>query len=523
MKQLLARYEEEKSTKKGVEGKDPEIQAIEIDSLELRQPRTVGVEHVGLWAMNQVHFTEMLADLGLTGPQRSAIMGSIIGRMAVPGSERSTYRWLCERSGLGELLDVDFEVMSLMQFYRVSDLLIKHKEEIEQNLFSNINNLFGLSCTVTPYDLTNTYFEGELQGNPKAQRGHSKEKRSDCRLLTLGLMIDGNGFVRRSEIFSGNTDEAGTLEEMLQGLGASVGSLVVMDRGVATEANLVWLRNKGYRYLVVSRENQRQFDFEHASCVETASRERICTRKVISEDKKEVRLYCYSEERAKKEEGIIQRFSQRFETGLKKLSEGLSSPRTTKNITKIWERIGRLKEKSHGAGQHYDINVIPDESGEKAMAIEWKQNPVDGSRMTHPGVYCLRSSETNWDEECLWKTYIMLTDLEAVFRSLKSELGMRSVFHQKEERCDGHLFITVLAYQFVQIIRRHLSAKNICQRWQSLRETLSSQCRVTTTFRRSDGHTLHVRKSTRAEYQQITIYQALEVDMIPGRVKKMVV
>ncbi|MBF0141485.1 MAG: hypothetical protein HQL74_14540, partial [Magnetococcales bacterium] len=110
-------------------------------------------------------------------------------------------------------------------------------------------------------------------------------------------------------------------------------------------------------------------------------------------------------------------FSQRFEAGLKKLSEGLSSPRTTKNITKIWERIGRLKEKSHGAGQHYDINITPDESGEKAMAIEWKQTPVEGSCMTHPGVYCLRSSEIIWNEECLRKTYVMLTNLEAVFRS----------------------------------------------------------------------------------------------------------
>ena len=165
--QILVRQKEPPTEKKVTDDVLPDVQEIQVDSLEMVRPRTVGVEHVGLWAMGQVQFIEILEEIGLTGPQRSAAVGSIIGRMAVPGSELSTYRWLCDRSGLGELLDVDFEAMSLMQLYRVSDLLMGHREKIEQRLFSRVSDLFGLSCTVTLYDLTNTYFEGEAQGNPK--------------------------------------------------------------------------------------------------------------------------------------------------------------------------------------------------------------------------------------------------------------------------------------------------------------------------------------------------------------------
>ncbi|ABK42582.1 transposase, IS4 family [Magnetococcus marinus MC-1] len=523
--QLLTRQPEAIPSAKETEtGLSPEdVQTVLVDSLEMSRPRSVGVEQVGLWAMGKAGFTELLADVGLTGPQRAAAIGAIIGRMAAPGSERALHRWLSAQSGLGELLDVDFETMSLMQFYRVSDLLIRNREAIENRLFSKINDLFNLPGTVTLYDLTNTYFEGEAEGNSKAQRGRSKEKRCDSPLLTLGLVLDGSGFVRRSQIFPGNVSEGSTLEGMLKGLNAPNGTLVVMDRGVATEANLVWLRDKGYRYLVVSRERERQFDFNGAACIETAAKEQIHIQKVLSDDGQEVRLYCHSQRRAEKEKGISRRFAERFEAGLTKLSEGLSKPRTTKNIDKLWERIGRLKEKNRGIGQHYHIEIIPDDSGLQAQAIHWKQKPLDGTSLTHPGVYCLRSNETGWDEERLWRTYITLTDLESVFRSLKSELGLRPLFHRKEERSDGHLFITVLTYQIVQIIRQQLAEKGIHGRWSTLRDILSSQCRITASFRRPDGHSLQVRKATRPEPEQQKIFQALGIHANPGGVKKMVV
>jgi transposase len=500
-----------------------EVQAVDVDSLELSRPRSVGVESVALWAMAEVKFTQLLQDLGLSGPQRSLIVGAIIGRMAAPGSERATHRWLSERSGLGELLEVDFEAMALAPFYRAADLLMRHRAVIEQTVFARVSDLFGLDWTVTLYDLTNTFFEGAALGNPKAQRGHSKEKRRDCPLVTLGLVLDGSGFVRRSQTFDGQVTEGTTLEGMLEGLGAPRGALVVMDAGIATEENIQWLRTHGYRYLVVSRERQRQFDAAAATALTTASGDALAIQRVVDADAEEVRLYCFSECRARKEEGISERFTQRFEAALQALHEGLARPRTTKAIDKLWERIGRLKATSHGVGQHYAIEIVADATGKTAQAIRWERQPVAGTMLTHPGVYCLRTNEMTWDAERLWRTYVTLTDLESVFRSLKSELGLRPVYHRTEGRVDGHLFISVLAYQFVQLIRRRLRTQGISERWSTLRDTLAGQCRVTTTFRRADGRTLHVRKATRAEPAQLAIIQALGSDASPGGIQKMVV
>lgn len=499
-----------------------DVQTVDVDSMELVRPRSVGVEATALWAMQQVDFQALLRELGFTGPQRAAALGSIIGRMAAPASERATHAWLSQQSGLGELLDVDFEAAGLSSLYRVSDQLLASRATLEAALFDRVQDLFGLSTTVTLYDLTNTYFEGEMAANPQARRGHSKEKRSDCPLITLGVVLDGSGFVRRSEVFDGNVVEGQTLEAMLAGLNAPAGALVVMDRGIATEENLGWLCENGYRYLVVSRERSRRFDPDKATTLDNASGERVHLEKTLSDDGNEVRLYCSSERRAKKEEAINERLAQRFESGLDTMAEGLSKPRTTKRLDKLWERIGRLKAKSRGMGRHYEIELVADDHGRNAVALKYRRKPRAGSALTHPGVYCLRSSETDWDEEKLWRTYIMLTDLEAVFRSLKSELGLRPIYHHKAERAEGHLFITVLAYQFVQIIRRHLREQGIHASWRTLRQWLGGQVRVTAVFQRPDGHALHVRKATRPEGQHLEVCQTLGIDTQPGGIEKLI-
>ena len=308
-----------------------------------------------------------------------------------------------------------------------------------------MTDLFGLPHTVTLYDLTNTFFEGEAAAQTKAERGHSKEKRSDCPLLTLGLVLDGSGFVRRSEVFAGAVNEDTTLAPMLDALHAPADALVVMDAGIATEANIVWLRENGDRYLAVSRERARRFDPDLAIALETRSRQTVHVHKVVDADGGEVRLYCYSEARAKKEQGI----AARFEGALRKRLEGLSRPRTRKRLDHVWQRIGRIKEKSRGVGAHYVIAVIADDSGKKARAVTWQRRPRAGTMITHQGVYCLRTNVEDWDEEVLWRTYTALTDVEAVFRSLKSELGLRPIFHQTQRRSDGPLFITVSADQMV--------------------------------------------------------------------------
>ncbi len=505
-----------------IEHPTPEFHEVDINSLQQTQPRSVGVEHVALQVLAQLGFVQKLTELGVNAVTRAAILGNLIARMAHPASELATWHWLQTHSALGELIDVDFEAMSHMRLYRASDVLMQHRAEIEAHLFSSVQTLFGLEETVTLYDLTNTYFEGQGDANPKAQRGRSKEKRSDCPLVTLGLVLDGSGFVRRSKTFAGNVSEGTTLEGMLSGLGAPPGALVIMDAGIATEANVAWLAEHGHRYLVVRRGGARQFDDTHALAIETAGGETVRVQKELSEDGKEVRLYCHSTGREAKETAMVTRFTQGFEAGLQKIADGLQKPRAEKRYDKLLERIGRLKQKSRGASQHYALNLVTDASGKTLTALTWEKSLVEGTMATHPGVYCLRSNELAWDEERLWRTYTMLTDIESVFRSLKGELGLRPVFHSKEDRSDGHLFITVLAYQCVQVVRRKLKAAGINDSWATLRETLSTQRRVTASLRRKDGHTIHVRKSTQAEPSSMTIYKALAINPAPGGTKKLI-
>ncbi len=500
----------------------PIFAEVNPDSLELTQPRAIGVEHVALTAMRELTFEPLLESLGINGVMRTAIVGSIIARMAAPGSELASHRWLTGTSGLGDLLDVDLAALPLSRLYRASDLLMKHREEIERQLFARIETLFALETSVTLYDLTNTYFEGAAAANPKAARGRSKEKRSDCPLVTLGVVCDGSGFIRRSRVFAGNAVECRTLEEMLLGLAAPAGAMVIMDRGIATAANLAWLIEHGYRYLVVSRERERHFDVSAATSLLSAGEETIQVVRERSEDGQEVRLHCHSPGRALKESGIMARFCTRFEAGLTKLADGLTTPRGEKHPDRIQERIGRLKAASRGAGQHYTVTLDTDATGKTVTALRWEKTPVSGTMLTDPGVYCLRSNELSWDAAKLWRTYMMLTDLEAVFRSLKGELGLRPIFHSKEERSDGHLFISVLAYQFVQVIRQRLGTQGIHDSWASLREVFSVQRRVTASFVQRDGRTLHVRKTTRPEPDLAKLYDALGLPHQPGGVQKLI-
>ena len=435
-------------------------QEVDLDSLDLVRPRSVGVEHAALSAMRQCGLEDKLRDLGLNRPQIAAAVGNIIARMAHPSSELATHAWLQRRSALGELLEFDFEAMDLNRLYRASDALYKHREALQDHLFAQAQSIFGFGETITLYDLTNTYFEGVAAGVSKAKRGHSKESRSDCPLVTLAMALDGSGFARRSRVFAGNASEPATLKEMLTGLGAPSGATVVMDAGIATEANLTWLRVQGYHYVVVSRLRERQFDPALATEVQSAGDVKIKIQRVL-DDQGHALLYCHSPAREQKDRAIDAAKAAGFEAVLLKLQVGLSKPRGTKDVAKIMERLGRAKQRYSRAAQHYLVEVTKDASGPLVQAITWSKRIKPGSAAMHPGVYCLRTTLVELDNATLWRTYAMLTNLESVFRSLKTDLGLRPVFHQIDRRVEGHLFITVLAYHFVQTLRLQLKAKGI--------------------------------------------------------------
>ena len=260
----------------GVSPDDPsaDLPRVDVDSLELVRPRSVGVEHVALWAMRQLRPPSLLEELGLSGAQRAAVLGSLVGRMAAPASERASWHWLRQRSALGEPLGCDCETMGRNALQRASDRLPRHRDTIETRLLQRADDLFDLQPTVTLHDRTSTCCEGAADRRPLARRGHSREKRHDCPPLTLGLALDASGFARRSRVLAGNVAEGGALQAMPTALDTPPEAAVVLDRGLATQGNVAWLRERGHRCLVASRERRRVFDASRAVAIGTAGGQR---------------------------------------------------------------------------------------------------------------------------------------------------------------------------------------------------------------------------------------------------------
>lgn len=512
---------------------------VDISTLEFMRPRSIGIEHVAYEALRQLQLDKKLQELGLNKHQLCTAIGTVIGRMIEPGSELATHYWLQHHTGLGELLGYDYESMKLTRMYQTSDILLKHKQELEQHLYERQRSIFKFEETITLYDLTNTYFEGSGKYNNLAAHGHSKEKRTDCPLVTLALVLDSSGFPIRSKVFAGNASEPQTLAEMINGLKGSPlrqaesteqqqlfeqgKPTIVMDAGIATEDNLNWLKKEQYHYLVVSRKRYREFLEKKAVVVKTDKDCTVKAYKKINDKTGEVELYCHSTRREDKERAIYNRFSTRFEEALDKLDSGLHKKGCVKKYDKVLVSLGRLKQKYSRAVKNYRITVNKDKKTGNAVRIIKKRKELPNSTDSYPGVYCLRTNQNTWDESTLWRTYTMLTDLEAVFRSLKSELGLRPVFHQKTKRVSGHLFITLLAYHLIHTIRCQLKMKNIHSSWSNLRKQLKGQDRITVSMKCQNGETVHIRKSTRPEPRQQVIYDALGLSHYPGTIIKKVV
>ena len=497
----------------------PDYQRVDIDSLDHEQPRCVGAEHVVYETMKGLGLDGLLTTLGFNKPARDAALGVIAARLVAPSSERATHVWLQTMSAMDELLDADFGTLSQDRVYRVSDMLLRRKEEVEAHLRAKECDLFNLEEKVILYDLTNTFFEGTGRYNGKAHFGLSKEKRSDCLLVTLGLVVDADGFLKRSDVFAGNVSEPGTLAGVISALSSPAPGakpLIVMDAGLATEDNLLWLRAQGYEYIVVSRKKMGAPPAEMVTVREDGHR---LIRAALVRGADEVTLYCHSTDKEIKEEGIKNRFERRFEEALERVREALSKKHGTKRYDKVLEKVGRLKERFRRVARRYEVSVVKDDGKNLATALRWQRK----EKADQCGLYCLRSNRLDFKEQEMFDIFAMLTDIEDTFRSMRSELGLRPVCHQREDRCDGHLFITVLAYHVAHTIRTQLRKQGIAGSWATIRKGLSSQVRITTTMKRDDGKMIHIRKSTRPEPSHRLIYDALQLSHRPGKTVKTII
>lgn len=490
----------------------PEFIPIDVHSIEKSEPRSVGAEHLMLQMAHQLKLPEQLKTLGFSKKEIALALGSIIGRAVNPDSELSTYAWLCHESGLGELLDFEFRKSSLHQLYRISDKLLSHKNALELHLEDIEHKYHGYTSTIALYDLTNTYMEGQAKANPKAQFGLSKEKRNDCPLVTMGLVMNEHGFLHGTSIFPGNAAEPKTLEEMIKKLSIHQNLLkpiIVLDAGIATEANLTWLREHHYFYVVSARQHAPSLELE-GELVAVGDAEDLVKAALLKSpsDSEEKWLYCESEAKAAVASKMKQAFKRRFEDGLKSVAASLLKPKGRKKYTKVLERVGRLKEKHKKISGCYEVNVMASEDGKTATSITWKAIEEKlADRLT--GNYFLRTNLVHLEAKELWQIYNTLRRVEDAFRFMKSSLGFRPVYHQLERRVDGHLWVTIMAYHLIQQCLYQLQQKGIHYHWKTVRKMMRSRVRVTMRADMENEKILYYRSSTKAEGEQKMIYKAL--------------
>jgi transposase len=495
--------------------------SVDLNSFAPGQSRTIGGEALGYAAFQKLDFPRMLTKLGLSPEQIQQAAFLIIGRLLHPASERETMVWGQELSGLDEMLGASFEHLSHNALYRLSDRLLEKRDEIEEQLAERERKLYQLKERIILYDLTNTFLEGNAFKSGLARRGHSKEKRSDCPLLTLALVVDEDGFPKRSRILRGNISEPETLKDFLEAYKKEQNQkgpllkerpVVIIDAGIGTADNLKLISSMGFDYLSVSRSRPEERPAEEE--LEVIRQDANNTVRVKKIDLAEgVLVYCESSARAVKENSMKSRFQDYYEAGLKEIAASLTKKRGIKKYGRVMERLGRLHEKYPTIARYYQLDV--QHNDDIVNGIIWKIDQEKELQSRFSGSYYLRSSRSDLEAKELWSLYIMLNRVEDSFRCLKSDLGLRPVYHQKDKRMEGHLFISVLAYHLLASLQKGLTEQGIHYRWDTIRTRMSNQTRVTTSITNQKGERLHIRATTDPEPFHFEIYRALGLPLRP--------
>lgn len=491
------------------------LHTIDLDSVAIENAREIGGESLCLQALDQLDIGGCLQQAGFGGDDIGLAKAHIIGRALFPASEHATADWMKDNSAICEILGIDANKISRHKLYRISRMLSNIHERIESYLSDKTNNLFNLQDKIILYDLTNSYFEGRKLSSILAAFAKSKEKRQDAKLITLALVVNVEGFVKYSKIYRGNIGEITTLEITIDDLNSrgafATGSkpMVVMDAGIASEENLLMLRNKGYDYLCVARGKFKDYSAvkkDNGPVMITDKRKSPIELVMIEQPGiDDLLLFVRSEKKAKKEVSMHENFTAHFEEGLTQILHGIKHKNGTKKAEKVWERIGRLKERYPSAHQFYELQL----TSEKGVStnLEWKKIIPVGRKQD--GIYFLRTSAKQVDERVFWDIYNTIREIESVFRTLKTDLKMRPVFHQTDENTIAHLHLAVLAYQMVHTIRYQLKAKGINHDWSHIVRIMNTQKAATVTMKDKNDQKIFIRKCTIPEPKATEIYNAL--------------
>ena len=535
----------EKNNEKAVKiGKD--LQMIDLNSIRHKDVREIGAEWLSYQAMCQLQIAPFLDSLGWSGDQIRLAQTHMISRAVYPASELETKRWIKENSAVCEVTGYDTGQVTKDRLYAISKKLYTEKEALEQHLSVRTNELFDIQDKIILYDLTNTYFEGRKQDSKLAKYGRSKEKRSDAKLVVLGLVINPEGFIKYSSILEGNMADSKTLEGMINKLRVKTSSsakkaMIVIDAGIATDENLKMILANGYDYLCVSRSNLKTYNIVSGAATVSVTdnrKQKIELCRVKSDRYTDYYLKVESQAKELKERSMNEQFRSRFEAGLQQIADSLTKKGGVKQEDKVHQRIGRLKQKFPSIQRYFDIEtevchqpeprenkkgMEPGKEKKRIVnSVKWavKQDVDINSRS---GVYFLRTSVHANSEENVWQFYNTIREVEATFCVLKTDLDLRPVYHQKDENTMAHLHLGLLAYWLVNTVRHQLKNQGIHSGWREIVRTMNTQKAVTTLAQNNHEEVIMIRRCSEPNGQVRKLYDALKYKYAPFVKRKSVV
>jgi len=496
---------------------------VDPDQVGIEEARAAGAVHVGHQIWERLGLDEILRQAGMIEQACTLSEVMTMNRLIAPSSELAMPAWI-RRTAMGDILGTDFTKLDENKLYRNLDALHPNRELIERELAKRERTLFNLDETFYLYDLTSTYFEGQAKANPQAKLGYSRDKRSDCKQVIVGLVLDPEGFPKAHEVFDGNKQDRATVKGMLDALekraSKKPGSTVIVDRGMAYQENLDEIRGRGYHYIVAGRQPERnewldelEKDDGWEEIIRIPSPRNPFQKKTKVEIKREqkgeeVFILCRSEGRQQKDRAIREKQESRFVKDLQKLQERVKNGHL-KRADKIHQAIGRLKERYPRVARYYGIEYEADgkavcwqeDSDKKAIAKK-----LDGS-------YVLKTDRQDLTADEIWRTYILLTRVEDAFRDMKSPLMERPIFHHLKHRTQTHIFLCVLAYHLLAVIEQYFLDEGIHTSWATLRDELTTHQVVTVALPTESGGVLRIRKGTTPEASHRLIYETLRIPM----------
>jgi transposase len=501
--------------------------AIDPERVTVEEAREAGPVHVGHQMWQQLGLSEILSRAGLSDRACQLSEAMTLNRLVFPLSEHAMPDWM-RRTALADILGTDFSALHDDALYRNLDRLHPNRERIEAELAEREKTLFNLDDTVYLYDLTSTYFEGQALSNPQAKRGYSRDKRGDAKQVLVGLVLDRDGFPKAHEVFDGNRQDRTTVDEMLDSLqkrtGAKSGATVVVDRGMAYEEDLAAIRARGYHYLVAGRQPERNAwlgEFEDEDDWEELLRtpsprnpDQEKSRVWIKRRQRgeEVYILCLSEGRQEKDRAIRETHERRLKKDLERLQARIEKGQLAK-LEKIHQTIGRLQERYPRVARYHRMDYDAEQK-----TLRWQEDSKKkGVAAKLDGGYVLKTDRQDLSADEIWRTYILLTRVEAAFRAMKSPLMERPIFHHLEKRTQTHIFLCVLAYHLLVAMEKRFLDRGVHTSWWTLREQLSTHQVITVVLPTWEGKVLKIRRGTTPEPIHREIYATLR---IPAEVMK---